>query len=85
MKISVITPCFNREDVVSYAVDSVLAQGDIDFEHIVVDGASTDGTHQALVPYHHLYIDSQADENMYDAISRGPCPRKRRRRRPAEQ
>ena len=41
---SVIVRCFNRRDRVVRAVDSILCQTDQDFEIIVVDDASTDGS-----------------------------------------
>ena len=46
--ISVIMPVYNREDVVMNAIDSVLAQTYDNFELIVVDDASTDGTTELL-------------------------------------
>jgi GT2 family glycosyltransferase len=46
--ISVIVPTFNRWPVLLRAVDSVLAQSFRDFELIVVDDGSTDGTSEQL-------------------------------------
>jgi glycosyltransferase involved in cell wall biosynthesis len=46
--ISVIIPTFNRRDLVSRALASVLLQEDADFEVLVVDDRSTDGTYDAL-------------------------------------
>ena len=46
--ISVIVPTFNRWPVLRRAVDSVLAQRFSDFELIVVDDGSTDGTSEHL-------------------------------------
>ncbi len=45
---SVIIASFNRRAMVLEAVQSVLAQGGVDFELIVVDDGSTDGTAEAL-------------------------------------
>jgi hypothetical protein len=42
---------YNSEDVVSEAVDSVLAQSYGDFDFIVIDDASTDGTLRILQEY----------------------------------
>jgi GT2 family glycosyltransferase len=49
--VSVIIPTYNRAGLVQEAVASVLAQSFRDFEVLVVDDASTDGTIEALAPY----------------------------------
>ncbi|MFD1702333.1 glycosyltransferase family 2 protein [Methylopila henanensis] len=46
--ISVVMPVYNRERVVRRAVDSVLAQTFVDFELLVVDDGSSDGTAAAV-------------------------------------
>jgi GT2 family glycosyltransferase len=48
--VSVIIPTYQRRDLVQRAVASVLAQTDRDFELIVIDDGSTDGTGAALAP-----------------------------------
>lgn len=68
---SIITPCLNRAKYIKYAVDSVLAQKNISFEHIIIDGGSTDGTLELLKQYPHLQIQIGEDQGMYDAINRG--------------
>jgi glycosyltransferase involved in cell wall biosynthesis len=50
-KISVIIPAYNRLPMLKEAVDSVLAQDFEDFELIVVDDGSTDGTYEAMKEY----------------------------------
>jgi glycosyltransferase involved in cell wall biosynthesis len=50
-KISVIIPTYNRLPMLKEAVDSVLAQDFEDFELIVVDDGSTDGTYEAIKEY----------------------------------
>ena len=50
-RVSVILPAYNRETLVARAIDSVLAQTFDDFELIVVDDASKDGTRAVLETY----------------------------------
>lgn len=47
--ISIVTPTFNRRDVLLRAIASVQAQDYRDYEHIVVDDGSTDGTREAVL------------------------------------
>lgn len=51
--ISVIMPVYNRKDVVMNAINSVLAQTYENFELVVVDDASTDGTTELLKKIDH--------------------------------
>lgn len=48
---SIITPTYNRADLVRRAIDSALAQDDRDWELIVIDSASTDGTRDVVRQY----------------------------------
>lgn len=50
-KVSVIIPTYNRLPMLKEAVDSVLAQDFEDFELIVVDDGSTDGTGEEIKRY----------------------------------
>lgn len=49
--VSVIVPTYNRKNYVQEAIDSILAQSFTDYEIIVVDDGSTDGTGEALAKY----------------------------------
>ncbi len=54
--ISVIIPVCNGEAFVADAVESVLAQDDADFELIVVDDGSTDGTAAVLAGFGERWV-----------------------------
>jgi glycosyltransferase involved in cell wall biosynthesis len=69
--ISVITPCLNGEKYIECAIQSVLAQRYDKFEHVVIDGGSTDGTMQILGKYPHVKWSSGPDKGQSDAMNRG--------------
>jgi len=69
--LSIVTPSFNRAGMIANAIESVLAQDYPHYEHIVVDGASTDGTLDVLARYPHLRVLSEKDRNMFDALNKG--------------
>jgi GT2 family glycosyltransferase len=50
-KVSVIIPTFNRSRFLGEALDSVLVQSHRDFEVIVIDDGSTDGTPELVAEY----------------------------------
>ena len=50
-KVSVIIPTYNRARILGEAIDSVLSQRYNDFELIVVDDGSTDGTEELVASY----------------------------------
>ncbi|QWR76553.1 glycosyltransferase family 2 protein [Candidatus Magnetomonas plexicatena] len=69
--ISVITPSLNSARYIKDAVESVLSQGYPNFEHIVVDGGSTDETIEILKSYPHLKWISEPDRGQSDAMNKG--------------
>lgn len=70
MKISILTPSFNSANYLERAIKSVLNQGYDDFEHIIVDGFSTDGTIEILKKYTHLKWISEKDNGQSDAMNK---------------
>lgn len=78
MKVSIITSCYNRVQTIQGAIDSVLFQDYPDIELIVVDGASKDGSVQAIknmmddVRWKKSWkFISEPDHGMYEAINKG--------------
>ena len=72
MKISVITVSLNAADVIQRCLDSVAEQSYADIEHIIVDGASTDGTLARVEAMPHITeIVSEPDRGLYDAMNKG--------------
>lgn len=53
-KISVITTSLNHGDFIEEAIQSVLQQNYPNFEHIIIDGFSTDKTADVIARYPHL-------------------------------
>ena len=70
MKISILTPCFNSERYIKRAIDSVLVQDYKNYEHIIMDGGSTDGTIDILKEYPHLIWQSMPDKGQSDAMNK---------------
>ena len=70
-RISIITPCLNGERYIVEAIESVLQQGYPNFEHIIVDGASTDATLTLLQRFSHLTIISEPDRGSHEAMNKG--------------
>jgi glycosyltransferase involved in cell wall biosynthesis len=71
MKISVITVVLNGEKYLQTAIDSVIAQKYSSFEHIVVDGGSTDRTIEILKSNPHVRWISEPDHGPGDATKKG--------------
>ena len=69
--ISIVTPCLNRAQFIGEAIESVLHQDYPHFEHIIVDGGSTDGTLDIVQRYPHLRVISEPDQGVYDALNKG--------------
>lgn len=69
--LSIITPSYNRAEMIVNAIESVLAQDFQNFEHIIIDGGSTDNTSRILKQYPHLTVISESDQGMYDALNKG--------------
>jgi glycosyltransferase involved in cell wall biosynthesis len=69
--ISIITPTLNQAATIEQTILSVANQDYPDFEHIVRDGGSNDGTLEILGRHAHLRWVSEADRGQSDAINKG--------------
>jgi glycosyltransferase involved in cell wall biosynthesis len=70
-RISVVTPSYNQGRFLAQTIESVLAQGYPDVQHIVVDGLSSDDTPAVLARYPHLRVVREKDRGAADAINKG--------------
>ena len=80
MKISIITITYKSAKTLPRALESVRSQTYGDIEHIIIDGASTDGTKELIINYQLSIINSQSpkvrwvsepDGGIYDALNKG--------------
>ncbi len=81
IKFTIVTITYNAADVFARTADSVLRQDYSNVEHIIVDGASTDGTVALALEYktksdamgngHEVRIVSEPDKGLYDAMNKG--------------
>ena len=70
---SVITVCFNEAAHIKDTLDSIVCQSSNDYELIVVDGGSTDGTKDIVEQYasHITWWCSERDKGIYNAMNKG--------------
>jgi len=71
LKISIVTPSFNSAKFIEDCIQSVLNQNYPNFEHMIIDGGSTDGTQEILKKYPHLSWISESDRGQSDALNKG--------------
>ncbi|MEJ2491388.1 MAG: glycosyltransferase family 2 protein [Desulfuromonadales bacterium] len=72
-RFSIVTVCLNEVDSIRRTCESICSQTFDDFEWIVIDGQSTDGTLDVLSEYEariNTFI-SEADGGIYDAMNKG--------------
>jgi glycosyltransferase involved in cell wall biosynthesis len=73
MRLSIVTVCYNSATTIGDTLRSVEAQQFEDYEHIVIDGASTDNTLDVVRSARHprLQVHSEPDKGIYDAMNKG--------------
>ncbi|MFV0420176.1 MAG: glycosyltransferase family 2 protein [Dysgonomonas sp.] len=78
-RISIITPTYNSENTLDGTINALLRQTFSDFEYIIIDGASKDGTVDRIKNYIPQFekkgvavrIISEPDKGVYDAMNKG--------------
>lgn len=74
LRISIITPTLNSESTLADTLRSVAAQQFQAFEHLIIDGGSTDATLQIAAGFPHVArIVSEPNLGLYDAVNKGIC------------
>ncbi len=73
MKYSIITINYNNRDGLEMTINSVLGQTYKDFEYIIIDGGSTDGSVEVIKRFatHIDYWVSEPDNGIYNAMNKG--------------
>ncbi len=73
MKYSIITVNYNNKEGLRKTIESVIHQTYRDFEYIVIDGGSTDGSAEVLKEYDKEidYWISEPDKGIYNAMNKG--------------
>ena len=76
-----VTITYNAAAVLQRTLDSVLQQDYPEITHLIIDGASTDGTLKMVNDYiersdkadngHHVQVISESDQGIYDAMNKG--------------
>lgn len=74
--ITIVTPCWNSVGTIERTIKSVLQQKITDYEYVIVDGGSTDGTIDIIKKYEPLFEGrmrwkSEPDKGIYDAFNKG--------------
>lgn len=74
-KISIITPVYNGEKFIEFAMQNIIKQNCNNLEHIIVDGNSTDNTIEIVkkyaLKYPHIRWISEKDNGQSDAMNKG--------------
>lgn len=73
MKLSIITINYNNKAGLQKTIDSVIGQTWKDYEWIIIDGGSTDGSKELIEQYqqYFAYWCSEPDKGVYNAMNKG--------------
>lgn len=76
-RLSIITVCYNSVTTIGDTLRSVAQQDFPNYEHVLVDGGSTDGTVELIIqfaaqhPKKKIRWNSEPDRGLYDAMNKG--------------
>jgi glycosyltransferase involved in cell wall biosynthesis len=68
---SVITPSYNQGTFLEGCLQSVVAQGDPEYEHLIFDNCSTDSTSGVVAKFSNVHFVSEPDRGQSDAVNKG--------------
>jgi glycosyltransferase involved in cell wall biosynthesis len=71
MDITIITPSLNYGRFLGDCLESVASQQGVSFEHLVIDGGSTDDSSEVAGRFPHAVWSQEPDTGMSDAINKG--------------
>ena len=73
MQLSIITITYNAEQYLERTIQSIVNQSVQDFEYLIIDGKSKDGTLQIAEKYKNRVnkLISEPDKGLYDAMNKG--------------
>jgi glycosyltransferase involved in cell wall biosynthesis len=73
MKLSIVTVVYNNEEKIRDCLDSVYVQDFDNYEHLIIDGNSSDSTLSIIKSHANEKIQyySEADDGLYDAMNKG--------------
>ena len=79
MKLSMVTICFNAENVIEKTILSVLNQSSPVYEYVLIDGGSTDRSYEIIKSYEEKFVAkgiryvhiSEKDKGISDAFNKG--------------
>ncbi len=74
--LSIITVCYNSSGTIAKTIESVLEQDFTDYEYLIIDGGSSDGTLDIIREYEprfdgRMRFVSEKDNGIYDAMNKG--------------
>lgn len=69
--VTIISPSYNYGNFIEDTILSVARQNFKNFEHLIIDGASTDNTREVVDKFPHVTFISEPDNGITDAVKKG--------------